>query len=397
MNINHYKRAVERFEIRPELKKEIVEMSMEKNNKKHKFSKKRAIPVIAAVVVGCTTVTAVCADQFVGIFKKDTNFQMNIRTIEESTDEQAEIYHAVHKKWNKDALNALFMDGKTAVDGEEYQSDLNPDVKRKWESYDDGTTVVYEDGDIMYYRQSDYDYRYIADLILNGKDAGEVLFPKSSIEGFAVETALEQSDRIMNELGMSVHSKEVIALDAENLKAVDDVRNGDNDRIDKHGETLPEWTSEQEAYMIIYSLETGNMPVSRTRFISNNVCSEGSMVYAIVSRNGLEAFQASIVYDATESGESVNVCTVEEAAEAVAVKFDKNIASHPTDIENCKLVYVPVAIEFGKSYELRPVWEFYSNEHISWYNSEFEKESMDYYDTVFVDAETCEVIDQTQY
>lgn len=397
MNMNHYKRAAKRLEIRPELKKEIVEMSMEKNNKNRSFSKKRMVPVLAAVVIGCAALTTVCADQFVGIFKKDTNFQMSIRTVEENTSEQAKVYNAVYKKWNEETLHALFMDGKTVVDSDEYPSDINPDINRKWFDYDDNTTIVYENGDILYYKESDYDYRYIADCVFWGKDDGNVLFNESELEGFEAEAAVEQSDRIVNELGMSVHSKEIIALDVENLKIVDDIRDLNGNRIDKHDKILPEWTTNQEAYMIIYTLETGNMPVTQNSFVSNNICSEGSRVYSVVSKSGVEVFNAYVVYDIAESEKTVNICTAQQAAEAIAQKYDKDIARFPTDIENCKLVYAPVAIEFGKKYELRPVWEFYSNTHVHWYNTEFEKETMEFYDTEFVDAETCEFISQTQY
>ena len=57
MNINDYKKAVQRIEIRPELKENVIETST-RRSVKHSFSKKRVIPVLAAAVVGCVCITA---------------------------------------------------------------------------------------------------------------------------------------------------------------------------------------------------------------------------------------------------------------------------------------------------------------------------------------------------
>ncbi len=393
MNINDYKKVMQRMKVRPELEKEIIDMSIEKNEKKRRFSKKRIIPVCVAVALGCTALTVVYADQFVGIFKKDTNFQMSIRTVEESKSEQVNIYNAVPKVWDEEKIHSLFSDGKTIIDTTEYQSDINPDTSIKCINYKDGFTLTYENGCVRYYGNDDYDYAYIADRVFWGMDNGEVLFPESEIEGLDVQSAVEQSDKIVNELGIPVNSKEIIALDVENLKIVDDTRNENGERIYKNGKVLDEWTTEQEAYLIIYTVDVNGIPMTSNSQLNGKTLIEGTSVFAIVGRNGLELFDAYDLYDTVEEEKLVSICTVEEAAEAVAQKFDKEIASFPTDIENCKLVYVPETVEYGKSYKLCPAWEFYSSEHVHWYTPEFEKETMDHYETIFVDAEICEIIE----
>ena len=57
MKIEDYKNVTDRIEIREECRKEIINMSIEKNKSKHKWSKKTFIPVIAAAIVGSVSYT----------------------------------------------------------------------------------------------------------------------------------------------------------------------------------------------------------------------------------------------------------------------------------------------------------------------------------------------------
>lgn len=70
MNIEDYKNVIDRIEIREECRKEIINMSIEKNKERRKWSKKTFIPVIAAGIVGCTAVTAAFADDVISVFSK---------------------------------------------------------------------------------------------------------------------------------------------------------------------------------------------------------------------------------------------------------------------------------------------------------------------------------------
>lgn len=71
MKIEDYKNVTDRIEIREECRKEIINMSIEKNKSKHKWSKKTFIPVIAAAIVGCTAITAAFADDVISVFSKE--------------------------------------------------------------------------------------------------------------------------------------------------------------------------------------------------------------------------------------------------------------------------------------------------------------------------------------
>lgn len=393
MNINDYKKAVQRIEIRPELKENVIETST-RRSVKHSFSKKRVIPVLAAAVVGCVCITAAFADELRGIFVKTTKFEMSISSVAEPQKREVQVLNAVPKKWNEDVINQLFMEGKTVVESDEYPSDTNPDIRRKWFDFDDNSTVCFEDGEISWRIKSDYDYEHISSIVLNSMGAGKNPFTKSEIDGLDKQESLAKADALIDALEIPVSSYEIIALDCETLIKEDDVRNENGERIYKHGEVLPEWTEEQEAYLIVYQADGGDLPITSQRYASQKFCTEGSEIYAVVSRRGVECFQARWVFDTSESVNSkAEVCTAEEAAYALYAKYDREIPLSDTTVNNCKLVYLLVPVEYGKTYEMRPYWEFYSTVECRYYTPEFVQDGFDYHQTFFVNAETCEVLE----
>lgn len=394
MNINDYKKAVDNYGIRPELKNEIIEKCCAESRRKIRFSRKKLIPIMAAAVIDCVSITAAFAGDFSGIFKKQNNFEMSITSQPEIQNESVPILNASLKKWNENVIHSLFADGKTVKESTEYPSDKNPDATRKCFEYSDNTVLCYEDGDISWHRRSDYDYSYIQSVVTFGLDSGEVLFPDESLNNFDRQEAVNTAKNTFDALGIPVCNEQVIALDSENLIKNDSCRNENGERIDKHGDVLPEWGYEQEAYMIIYNLDSDNLPVSSKAFYSDNFYTEGSEIYAIVSRSGLEYISARYIYDFSEGSKAdVNICSVEEAAEAVNSRFGIKASVNPTFIQNCKLIYVAVSPDDESSYELHPYWEFYSTEKIPVYNEKSENVIMDYHDTIFVNAETCTVLE----
>lgn len=394
MNINDYKSAAKRVEIRPECKERVIRMSVEKNNSKHRFSKRKMLPILAAAVVGCVAVTAAMADDFMGIFKKQPNFEMNISSVAEPQKKEVSIMDAVWKKWDEQKIYSLFSEGKNVVANEESISDLNPDGLLKWFKYDDNSTLSFEDSNVRYYFNSYYDYRSMASRMFENCNInnGEPYFFEGVIDGLDMSAAIGEADAIINELGISVCSPTVYALDAEHLKAAEMARNENGERIDKHENVLPEWTEQQEAYLIVYQVNEGDIPITQKTARIEGYGVEGPKVYAVIGRNGLEVFLAENLYDTSVSEkQAIEICTAEEAAEAVNTRFSQETAEYLTTIEDCNLVYMPVLDEYGKT-ELKPFWEFYSTEKKFWDTAETGKLDIDYYDTLFVDAGSCEIL-----
>ncbi|MGN0620527.1 MAG: hypothetical protein ACI4I9_01565 [Porcipelethomonas sp.] len=394
MNMDDYKRAANRLEASDKCRERVMNMSI-KGREKKKYSKRKLIPVIAAAAAGFTVVTAVSADSIIGIFKKQRNFEMNITCVEEPEKTEVKIMNAVPKEWDEEIIHSIFTEGNSIIETDETPSDMNPEKTWKFFRLEDDSFLSFEDGSLSWTDGKDritYSYSGAAQEALDGIDSGKVTLEKQEIEDFDRASAEALADDIVNRLNIPVASKEIYVLDEEFLKSYDLSRNENGERIYKHGEILPEWTEEQEAYLIVYHQDGGGLPVSARSTVYNDSCVEGSRVYAVISRSGLEEFEARPVYDVSESGEAAEICTAEEAAGAIDKKFADETASYPTSIENCHLVYLPVTVEFGKSYELRPFWEFYSTKTIT-SSMDSREPYFDIYGAMFVDAQTLEIIE----
>lgn len=402
MKINDYKKVTDRLELKKDCFMEAINMMEQNTNKKHYWSKKKVIPVLAAAVVACTTMTAVFADELISIFHKDGNLEISIAEVNDPESKTIPIIKAVPKKWDENVINELFIKDKTVTTTDEYESDTNPDAIRKVLCFNDDSILCWEDGDLSWDHITDdhYDYRYIISKIMNGIDAGEILFPETTLDGFDKQTALDQAEAILSKLGISTVSSEIIALDKEHLILEDDCRNENGERIYKHDEILPEWTEDQEAYFMIFRTGNEELPVSDKAFETvsdkalqiNDICAEGSEIHLVISKSGIECLLARWVYEPVESIGNAEICTAQEAADAIIENFKDVNAYYPTSIEHCRLTYVPVPIKQGCEFELRPYWEFYSSEKITVDGKDNNPTQDTYYKTLFVDCQTREVI-----
>lgn len=381
MKIEDYKKAVSRMHARPELKMEVMKMSEEKAKKK--FAKKAVIPIAIAAAVCLMSFTFVFADDIARIFRKSDNFEMNIST-EQSTLEnisRVPVKSAVLKKWDENAIKNLFFSGKKIVNSDEYQSDINPNSKRKIYEFDDGSDLFYEDGDIYWdYGDSyNYSYSYPVSVFENDnydKTSGEVIFKDGDINGLDKSECIALADSYVNQLGINIKGKKSYALDKESLKKIDTVRNENGERIDKHEKILPEWTEQQEAYLIVYDVCVDELSLGGF----------DSIYEVIVGRNGLVHFEFHNIYETVSDLENVDICSAEQAADSIYEYFSKSIPASPTEIENCRLVYIP---EWDKDkYTLKPYWEFYSTEFSSWLTDMGTMEDFEYDSKLIVDAQT---------
>lgn len=394
MKIDDYKKVTDRLELKKDCFKEAVNMIEQNKNKKHYWSKKKVIPIFAVAVVACTTMTAVFADELVGIFRKERNLEISIAGVDELERKSVPILKAVPKKWDENIINELFVKDKTVTDSYEYESDKNPDAIRKVRCFNDNSVLCWEDGDLSWRHITDdhYDYGYITSKIIRGKDSGEVLFPEEALDGFDKQEALQQAEEILSKLGISTLSSEIIALDKEHLILEDDCRNESGERVYKHGEILSEWTEEQEAYFIIFRISENGLTVSNKELQINNTVAEGSEVHMVISKSGIESLYASQIYKFSESIGTAKVCTAQEAADAIIENFNGNNEYYPTSIEHCRLTYVPIPVKQGCEYEFHPYWEFYTSEKTTLYDKYNNLIQHTFYDTLFVDGQTREVI-----
>lgn len=381
MKIEDYKNAVSRMHVRSELKTEVIKMSEKKNNKR--FTKKTAVPLAIAAAVCLMSFTFVFADDIARIFRKSDNFEMNIPTEQYISEDisSVSVKSAVLKKWDENTIKNLFFSGKEIINSDEYQSDLNPEKTRKVYDFDDGSSLAYEDGD-LYWKYGDwynYSYSYPVSVFKNNnydKTSGEVIFRDGDINGLDKSECIALADSYVNQLGINVKDRKSYALDKESLIKIDTCRNENGERIYKHGEVLPEWTEQQEAYLIVYDVCIDELSLDGF----------DSIYEVIVGRNGLVHFEFRYIYESTDDLENADICSAEQAADSIYGYFNKSTPASPTEIENCRLVYVP---EWDNDkYILKPYWEFYSTEFSSWLTDSGTIEDFEYNDRLIVDAQT---------
>ncbi len=74
-SINDYNKVTHRLELKKNCLEEAINMVEQNSKNKNKFSKKRIIPVFAAIVVGCGVMATVFADDIANVFRKAENKQ----------------------------------------------------------------------------------------------------------------------------------------------------------------------------------------------------------------------------------------------------------------------------------------------------------------------------------
>lgn len=368
MNMNDYKNAVSRMHVKSELKTEIIDASVEKNKKK--FSEK-IIPVVVASTICLSTFTVIFA--VAGVFRKTNNLETQINvaqsipreSISAAVDENKATSvitpKAVLKKWDNYYLFGIFNDGKEPND--DYQ-------------------LQYGAGFLSWEYNDYYDYSYAMTVsVFNNSDYDEniddIVFKDDEIDGLDKSGCAALADSYMEKLDIPVQGRQIYALDREVLIKSDTSRNEYGERMDIFGDynVLPEWTEDQEAYLIVYDPCIENIPL----------LGYDNEYEVVIGRNGLAYFKANYVYEITEADESYDICSADKAFKSACTYYNNN--GLPSDSLNISLdeikeyhiAYIPELIEPDSEstegegiyeedlkYTLWPYWVFYSEEFSDW-------------------------------
>lgn len=114
-NIDDYKKVTDRLELKRDCLTEAVNMIEQKSEKKHRFSKRRIIPVLAAAVVSCCAVTAVFADDIANVFRKAENKQQ--MTAEGADGEQYKVDKSDQLNYKEIENHAVSLSAEAEADG----------------------------------------------------------------------------------------------------------------------------------------------------------------------------------------------------------------------------------------------------------------------------------------
>ncbi|MGN1480863.1 DUF4179 domain-containing protein [Porcipelethomonas sp.] len=156
MKMEDYKKVMDKIQIKEECRKEIIDMSIEKNNSKHRWSKKKIIPVFAVAVIGCTAMTAAFADDIVSVFSK-ANAKQEI-TAEGADGTQHKVDKADQLNYSELENHAQTLSESCETDGLKVKAEsafcdgenlsviftaenTNPDIKNNYHIWAKGVTI----------------------------------------------------------------------------------------------------------------------------------------------------------------------------------------------------------------------------------------------------------------
>ncbi len=405
MNMNDYKNAVGRMHMRPELKEEIIETSVEKG--KNKFSERAiSITVTAAICLSVFTVVFGVARVFkdtnkltsnnsVTNYVPGTSFSSTSKTTPEGEENaKAFIKEAVLKQWDDEIIN----DVNFNILDETELSDIYEEAGIT--AYSETYAPLLETGNgfLSWGREEGtyYEYQNILSFIETKEYVN--LFSSTSIEGLNKNACIKLADSYIKKLGLIMQIKNVYTLNTDTLIKSGYLIEENGMTINPYGTDLSYWTSsDQDCYLIVYDDPSYGLPMNHN---SNEFqCS------AVVGRNGLAFFNVNNVFEVTQVNKTVNIQSSDKAAQVLCDYWKNSLGINPdiTEIsKNCRLVYVaePATIsdpykEYNDNgYVLRPYWEFKSDVFSTLFEElliQYPSKYMGYFyeNTLIVDAESC--------
>ncbi len=239
------------------------------------------------------------------------------------------------------------------------------------------TTLFYDAGIINYISTNAFEKNY--NLFPNyysvqhSESGMQDIFPNNEIPDFSANEAESQVLSVIEALRLPVYdTPEIYAIDQS--------------AADNAG--IEQWDSSDDAYMFIYPMNYNNLPslCSSVNNISGTLNASPSGLSVVVSRNGIEYFEAAGVMDNTNAVETKSTFSAEKALTTLenyysSIAFQNNILKIETN--GCSLHYINNTVtEKNNSYELIPVWSFYEKRTIKTENGT----DMPFYSTICVNA-----------
>lgn len=356
---------------------------------------KRIYITIAAILAACSLAGCTADAPLNSDIVKNGALAANtapdiINTKYDKKTEEIPMLKAKVKEWDVDRINELFIEPRTDLVHTEYPGSFpfndSYDVYLGDES-GDAYWLVYENGRLLAETRRDFD-KYGYGTLASGLHVysfGEY-YNDNEIGLFPKEDAVSRTNELLDKLGIKGYSEpEVYAITADKANA--DLSGEWND---KNGisHSYEKWTADDEVYILRYSLEYNNIP------LTNNFQSDiggvlvGSDITAIVTKDEILSLDAfNILSDEYEVGESINVkCTREQAIEMADKYFKATNPSFENDdsdvkLLGCEIVYMPINMDAEGCCTLVPMWKV----DISYYS---EYSFMRGYDCVFINVST---------
>lgn len=287
------------------------------------------------------------------------------------------------KKWDENLIEKAFYSNKDIASISEYPSDYDNTRIFTVVEFDDNSSLGYENGFIYYYSDdcSLYDYSLLVDCIQS--DDNSEYFSQVELENVDLEKSRQTIDNIIETLEIEylcepqIYSMEYSQMNelikASGLYELNDIKGTENYI----------WTEKQNAYAFLYSAQMNELKMNEygsNSKLTGEAC-EGIYVNGVVQNDKLIYLSISLMPEITEVSEENDICTAEYAIQKALENYKDLVLVNPVEITECRLLYTPFAIDYGKEYVLKPYWQISTFETADGYK---------YYDNILIDAVTGE-------
>lgn len=266
------------------------------------------------------------------------------------------------KKWDEEKLKELFISPEESFDLTVNNSDMF--VGNKFYVYDgvkengEEFWLVYETGRLTAEYRSNSKGQHSIATTLGVYDFGD-FFGDKDLSLFTREDAKNMVSPVLAELGITnAGEPEVHAFSAENANKYLSTQTHYVSKQDDTGCAYPEWSAEDEIYVLRYPLMYNDLPLSTVSSSTGMLGNKwtpfaGSFIDVIVTKDGILSIESYQLFSSEyEEAEDVAInCDYESALEKGNEYFTDwtgefnsmgYMGIYDYEIESCKLVYVPI-------------------------------------------------------
>lgn len=181
-------------------------------------------------------------------------------------------------------------------------------------------------------------------------------FPMDTLEGLDRENVVAQFKEICSNINLDISDNiKLYAIDKDSANKIREEEEWVS--LDKNDNKTPDWTQEDEAYLIIAPLQLNGaeLPIKNTS--SQTGYSYTSVVYSVIGRDGVCLFNATGLYQVDDEKAVADVHTVNDVMDYLATNYsyltEMNQSITVTDI---KLQYIARYYISDNEYKIIPTW-----------------------------------------
>ncbi len=274
------------------------------------------------------------------------------------------------KEWDTELLNERFVNGIENIELTDEQKDDNGLLT--WRTYrnDTGYSVYYGKGGGLRVEQGEpYDSYYYFSLSEGARGVMSLAdyFNAENVELFTKVEAVTRAKKLLDDAGFGNNLAEpsVFALTAEKANPYLTAKYSGN--LDKQGneEIIPVWTTNDEAYVLEFTMELEGIPISAYSLpgsiMGSSVDTFPTYITMVVRNDCIPLIWCmGLIDDEYETvGETEIKISPQEALRLVVERYNGlSIPGRTTKICSCRLIYAPTEQDNENTFFLEPFWEF---------------------------------------